>query len=1392
MTIKFQILDWQQYNEEIEDTRSSIQVYKNDEENVPMKLKYKISLFGRTDTNQTIHVKIEDYSPFFYVEIPTEWAKSNTLMRTKVMQLMSCIKTNVGYKNSQMITEGLIGHEVVKSKKFRGFTNYSDFYFVKLIFESELSMKRYAWWIENNPIKYRSLFLNDHKLKLYESNLEPFLRCMHIKELSACGWVKLEKYSEIEEETSFCELNISTKWQDMEMLKENNVQKFIIASFDIECMSLSGAFPQAKEDDPIIQIGTVFSYYGESEPFKKHIITLNGCNKTDDLKDVDIVSCKTEKAVLLNWTKLIQDMNPDIITGYNIFGFDYKYMYDRAKKLRIETKFSLLSRMIGDNSEFKEQKLESSALGTNIMNYYVMKGRVNIDLMKVVQRDHKLDSYSLDFVSASFIKENIKSIKHVDNRTEITCNSAYGIKVDQYVNVIYNDGLSDTKLDNKFRIMDIQPKLLIIEGLIPHEIFANGNKVFWCHAKDDISPQTLFKLYEGNDDDRAKIAKYCIQDCVLVIKLMEKLQVLNANIGMANVCSVPLSYIFLRGQGIKIFSLVAKKCREKQHLIPLLPRPKKKDVNPFEHKKVKNANDEEDNKSASSTKSKSEEEQENVGYEGATVFEPDTGVHYEPIPVLDYASLYPRSMIYRNISHECILDNDQYKDIAEYVYHTVTYNNNDGTKTTCVYAKPKDSASPNYMGIIPEILVSLLDARSSTKKLMEKEEDKFKKNILDGLQLAYKVTANSLYGQVGAPTSPIYYKELAASTTATGREMLEFSRDFIQGDFGKMINLALVNKEEFNDFCWEKYKELPDKKFILPKMGQHSKQDFIDYFYNKIQEVFKDHPNHRVKPKVIYGDSVVPDTPILLKDQNNKIIIKTIDTIVNNDDNNKWEEYNAFKSDIEGLSNKEQQQDIKYQVWTDKGWADIKRVIRHKTNKKLYRVITNNSAVDVTEDHSLLTKSGKQVKPHECTVGKELLHNEDIDLTTFNMYSEENSKLGVAVRYLNMLKENKKPSIEYSNDTYTLTENNQERNCIKEIIELGYSNDYVYDLETSVGHFHAGVGCMIVKNTDSVFFTPKIHDITTKEIMTDKKALEMCIEIGQLAGMAIFKLLPEPEEQVYEKTLWPFIILTKKRYTGNLYETDPNKYYQKSMGIVLKRRDNAKIVKIVVGGIVNKILNERSNQGAIEYTKTELIKILKGEYPIDKFVITKTLKTDYKNREAQVHAVLADRMAERDPGNRPSSNDRIPYVYIVKEGKVKLQGERVEHPKFVIENKILLDYLFYITNQIMKPSLQFLELISYNPKKLFEQLINKEQNRRKKIMPVLDYMNEERYNKKKDELGKSSREIKITSEQQEFLDKSNEPMEEDILSMKVKKRVVNKKKKDTVEPEMSSGFTMSW
>merc|ERR1712070_259940 len=98
-----------------------------------------------------------------------------------------------------------------------------------------------------------------------------------------------------------------------------------------------------------------------------------------------------------------------------------------------------------------------------------------------------------------------------------------------------------------------------------------------------------------------------------------------------------------------------------------------------------------------------------------------------------------------------------------------------------------------------------------------------------------------------------------------------------------------------------------------------------------------------------------------------------------------------------------------------------------------------------------------------------------------------------------------------------------------------------------------------------------ITDKKTNKKLTNKTSLEKTITLGMIGSDIVNILLPSPMNLEYEKVLWPFIILTKKRYVGNLYEEDPNVVKQKSMGIVLKRRDNADIVKIVCGGVIDKL-----------------------------------------------------------------------------------------------------------------------------------------------------------------------------------------------------------------------------
>ena len=59
--------------------------------------------------------------------------------------------------------------------------------------------------------------------------------------------------------------------------------------------------------------------------------------------------------------------------------------------------------------------------------------------------------------------------------------------------------------------------------------------------------------------ERSVIAKYCIQDCNLVHHLMNKIDVITDYVEMSSLCSVPMGFLVMRGQGIKLTSYIAKK-----------------------------------------------------------------------------------------------------------------------------------------------------------------------------------------------------------------------------------------------------------------------------------------------------------------------------------------------------------------------------------------------------------------------------------------------------------------------------------------------------------------------------------------------------------------------------------------------------------------------------------------------------------------------------------------------------------------------------------------------------------------------------------------------------------------------------------------------------------------
>jgi DNA polymerase elongation subunit (family B) len=1023
---------------------------------------------------------------------------------------------------------------------------------------------------------------------------------------------------------------------------------------------------------------------------------------------------ETESEVLLAWQQLVQRENPDIIIGYNIFGFDYEFMFRRSEENNCVEDFLKLGRNKDEvcgtrDKDSGKWKIEESSIqiasGQHDLRFIKMNGRLQVDLYNFYRRTENLTSYKLDYVAGNFIGDFAKKIEHNNSNSIISTSNLTGLLIGSYIHIEEIGHSVDYYADGaKYLVTEIDKVncKFTIEGIIDPDF---NKKVRWCLAKDDVTPKDIFRMTNGTADDRSVIAKYCIQDCNLVHYLFNKSDILTGFIEMAKICSVPINFLVMRGQGIKLQSLIANECRKIRTLIPVI---EKGDLD--------------------------------EGYEGAIVLPPKCDLYLDnPVACNDYASLYPSSMISENLSHDSKVwtkefdlagnlieewgfkdaaGNYIYDNLSEYEYVDVQYDTyryfrkhpkaaaekiKCGYKI-CRFAQPQGDGES---AIMPSILKKLLKARKDTRKMIPNQTDEFMKQVLEQRQLGYKVTANSLYGGCGAKTSSFYEKDIAACTTAMGRKLLTYGKRIIE-----------------------------------------------ECYSNKICET-KRHGLVLTNAEYIYGDSVGYDTPVYIK-YNNEIEILSIYDLAIKYGNSKW-----VKCSEPGRQDKEFCELENIETWTEKGWTKLYRVIRHElaSHKKMVQIYCNFGRITVTDDHSLIDKNGNEISPNEIKVGDELLFR-----PIPKIFREQCKWL----KHLNLKSSNneiyiKKQFLDYLYETYSNFENKIVVEDNKIYIEMsgfdgltdlwvlcaeifttaqmfGYYTDlqgecividlddptampfygknnvddklhmdahyyisecryntyegkpYVYDLTTENHHFAAGVGNLIVHNTDSVFYTFNLQTPDGQPIR-GKDALEITIELAQQAGEVAASFLKAPHDFEYEKTFMPFCLLSKKRYVGMLYETDPNKCKRKEMGIVLKRRDNAPIVKDVYGGIIDILMKKQNIPDAVQFLKNCLQNIVDEKYPIEKLIITKSLRSGYKNPKSIAHKVLADRITARDPGNKPGPGDRIPFAYISVPGKKVLQGEKIETPSFIAENKLKIDYSFYITNQIMKPVQQLFALV---------------------------------------------------------------------------------------------------
>ena len=299
---------------------------------------------------------------------------------------------------------GLVSCEVHRGKDLWGFQNGELSRFYRVEFKTHRALRSFAYCVDNN--KHPELM----GCRMYESNIDPVLRFMHVSGCTSTGWIDPGLCEPDVEST--CEVNLwAPNWRFITPLDRDGLAPLRIMSFDIECYSSTGAFPDPKNPkDIVFQIGMTTKAFGQDGYLDRKCLCLK------ETAGPDVECFKTEKELLEAFEKYLIKTDPDIITGWNIFGFDLEFLIVRAT---IHCGLSpVWGRIRGDVATLVEKNLSSSALGNNELKMVPMKGRYVFDLFQDIKREHKLESYSLNNVSKHFLKDqkNDMPVKEIFSR----------------------------------------------------------------------------------------------------------------------------------------------------------------------------------------------------------------------------------------------------------------------------------------------------------------------------------------------------------------------------------------------------------------------------------------------------------------------------------------------------------------------------------------------------------------------------------------------------------------------------------------------------------------------------------------------------------------------------------------------------------------------------------------------------------------------------------------------------------------------------------------------------------------------------------------------------------------------------------------------------------------
>jgi DNA polymerase elongation subunit (family B) len=755
-----------------------------------------VFIFGIMDSGATITCRVSGFRPGIYVDLGSV---STAQARRKVEDLQSALnRQHLFCKVSVRSRRPLYGWRPVQNAN--GTFNPN---------EQQINKYAYIDFPNEKNLRQATYFLKRKKYQVQEVKIQPLQKFLMQRDLVASSWCSVETYQVCDRRTTLATIEIETNIQHLQSVKREDAAPLVLASIDIECDSADGGFPSSHRD-PIINIGCTFYTFGApAEDMHRVMLCLH---ETDDVEGVDVRWYAKERDLLNAFHDMMVFVDPSFVVSFNGSGFDWKYISDRNDRVSGGHRFLYLGRVFSDPSPLYQKELSSSALSQNILSFFPMVGRINLDVMQYFKSRCKFSSYSLTNITKELLGKDVGKVRldlegwgkrevalfadllqpHCERGT-VHPDTAKRLlaRVEKWEGVPPLAEMQEAAKElESIKVTLMKQKT--VEGV--GSLFSQLNRALLSVGDDNY--RKLFAMYRMSPSSRAKIVAYGVMDCVLPLQLIIDQTVVENLTAMSQVCHTLYSDILLRGQQIKVINQIYR------FASPLGFVVEKSDVH----------------------------WDPDAEFEGATVVEPKKGFYGqqngELVVCLDFASLYPSIIRAYRLCYSNLVSGVKLSGLRAYneakergveerelngilqdatVFGRSEYHEKCPTGTFDHYdlGGRRWTFATQTSGILPEICAELLKARKRRKKMMKEaarlsreattEEGKHKyekiRKVHDAFQLNLKISCNSVYGftGVGFDKGMGSCLPISTATTYNGRKMIDDTKRFMEQHFNANV-----------------------------------------------------------------------------------------------------------------------------------------------------------------------------------------------------------------------------------------------------------------------------------------------------------------------------------------------------------------------------------------------------------------------------------------------------------------------------------------------------------------------------------------------------------------------------------------------------------------------------